>query len=362
MFLRALLRLSLMGLVFFASLSVLQAEPVRLKVGVFDLPPLAFKDETGQWTGLAVDLWEEVSARAGVDFTYVEMPLERAIGALARGEIDLAIGEIAVSAERERVIDFTQAFLENPAAVALPHGSRFPGGWDLWEELSQHGLFTVLLAMLGGLVVFSLLLWIFERRANEGHFGGHPLRGLGSAVWFSAVTMTTVGYGDKTPQTGVGRFLAFLWMFFGILLVSAFTGTVASSLTVSRLTHSIDHLGDLARFRNGVLEGSLAQGTLNQAGIVTVAFPTVESGLLALAEKQVSAFVGGDLTLRYLVGQSYQETMVVDTLPMARVRYAMAARPGLPQFSEINIALIAVTGEDQWQAMVSRWTGPAAEK
>ncbi len=56
---------------------------------------------------------------------------------------------------------------------------------------------------------------------------------LGSALWFAAVTMTTVGYGDKTPQTPLGRFLAFLWMFFGILLVSAFTGAFASSLTVS---------------------------------------------------------------------------------------------------------------------------------
>lgn len=362
MFSRAFFRLPLIVLVFLGSLSVVRAEPDRLKVGVFDLPPLAFKDETGRWVGLAVDLWEEVSARTGVDFDYVEMPLERAMGALARGEIDLAIGEIAVSAERERVIDFTQAFLENPAAVALPHGSRYPGGWDLWEELSQHGLFTVLLVMLGGLVVFSLLLWVFERRVNEGHFGGHPLRGLGSAVWFSAVTMTTVGYGDKTPQTGVGRFLAFLWMFFGILLVSAFTGTVASSLTVSRLNHSINHLGDLSRFRNGVMEGSLAQGALNQAGIPTVAFPTVESGLEALAKKRVTAFVGGDLTLRYLVGQTYPETLVVDSLPMARVRYAMAARPGLRQFSEINIALIAVTSEDQWQRTVSRWSGPPEQK
>ena len=359
---RVLLRLLFLFLVFSESLSVVRAETGRLKVGIFDLPPLAFKDEEGQWTGLAVELWEEVSARVGVEFDYVEMPLERAIGALAQGEIDLAIGEIAVSAERERVIDFTQAFLENSAAVALPRGSRHPGGWDLWEELSQHGLFTVLLVMLGGLLVFSLLLWVFERRENDAHFGGHPLRGLGSAVWFSAVTMTTVGYGDKTPRTGMGRFLAFLWMFFGILLVSAFTGTVASSLTVARLNHSINHLGDLARFRNGVLEGSLAQGTLNQAGIPTVSFPTVEDGLAALMEKRVTTFVGSDLTLRYLVRENAPETLMVDTLPMARVRYAMAARPGLPHFSEINIALIAVTGEDPWQEMVNRWTGPPAGK
>ncbi len=57
------------------------------------------------------------------------------------------------------------------------------------------------------------------------HFGGKPIHGFGSALWFAAVTMTTVGYGDKTPQTPLGRGLAFIWMFLGIVLVSAFTGS-----------------------------------------------------------------------------------------------------------------------------------------
>ena len=39
------------------------------------------------------------------------------------------------------------------------------------------------------------LIWILERRKNPEHFSPIPVKGLGSAFWWSAVTMTTVGYG-----------------------------------------------------------------------------------------------------------------------------------------------------------------------
>jgi len=338
------------------------AEEPKLKVGIFDFPPLAMKDEEGRWTGLAVELWEEVSAKAQVDYTYVETPLDQIIGKLSRGEIDLAVGAMGVSAERERVVDFTQPFLENMAAVAVIKNSHYPALKELFLELTQHGLLQVLLVMLGTLILFSFVLWFIERGANKGHFGGKPIHGLGSAVWFSAVTMTTVGYGDKTPQTVLGRFLAFLWMFFGILLVSAFTGTVASSLTISRLNQSVDRLGDLARFRNGVMAGTLAQNVMGEAGLSAQVFPDLESGLKALSQNQITAMVADDVSLRYLVGNTYPDTMEVDKFPTSRISFAIAARPNLPNFQDINIALIGVIGTPEWDRAVARWIGSTPSK
>jgi hypothetical protein len=44
--------------------------------------------------------------------------------------------------------------------------------------------------------------------------------GVDHALWWSAVTVTTVGYGDKAPVTRVGRLFAVIWMFCGIAMVS----------------------------------------------------------------------------------------------------------------------------------------------
>jgi len=61
----------------------------------------------------------------------------------------------------------------------------------------------------------------------------HPdssINTFGNAVWWSITTVTTVGYGDLSPVTGVGRVIAVLLMIGGISLVGVVTATLASWL------------------------------------------------------------------------------------------------------------------------------------
>jgi len=51
---------------------------------------------------------------------------------------------------------------------------------------------------------------------------------LGDALWWAAVTTTTVGYGDVSPVTGEGRLIAVVLMLVGIAVVGVFTATLAS--------------------------------------------------------------------------------------------------------------------------------------
>lgn len=48
------------------------------------------------------------------------------------------------------------------------------------------------------------------------------------AVWWSIVTITTVGYGDRFPVTSEGRFIGGLLMFAGVGLFATFSGFVAA--------------------------------------------------------------------------------------------------------------------------------------
>ncbi len=349
--------LILLAILALAGPAAAEESPAKLRVGVFERPPLAFKDDDGHWSGVAVELWETVSQRLDLPFVYVEVPLDQITLKLHHGELDLAIGEIGVSAERERLIDFTQPFLVTSGAVALSREHVLSHWREIADGLTHHGLLLVLAAMMATLFVFSLLLWALERRAHQSHFGGKPIHGFGSALWFAAVTMTTVGYGDKTPQTPMGRFLAFVWMFLGILLVSAFTGSVASSITVARLNSSIDHMSDLSRFRNGVLDGSLAENLLSSSGVPFQKFASVTAGLEALSNGGITAFSGDALTLKFLVRRDFPDTLRVSTFPNTHITFAMASRPDFPRLQEINIAVIDIVESQSWQAAVTQWVG-----
>ncbi|WP_035245935.1 potassium channel family protein [Desulfogranum mediterraneum] len=56
-----------------------------------------------------------------------------------------------------------------------------------------------------------------------------------SGLWWSIVTLTTVGYGDISPSTAEGRVLAVIIMFFGIGLLGILSASLASMLITMRI-------------------------------------------------------------------------------------------------------------------------------
>ncbi|WP_328316481.1 potassium channel family protein [Streptomyces sp. NBC_00388] len=86
--------------------------------------------------------------------------------------------------------------------------------------IAYAGLSAVLLAFAGSLAVYSC-----ERSAP-----GATIRTFGDAVWWAAATLSTVGYGDVTPVTPLGRVIAVAMMACGIALLGAVTGSFSSWL------------------------------------------------------------------------------------------------------------------------------------
>ena len=74
------------------------------------------------------------------------------------------------------------------------------------------------------LIVSSSLIYFAEHKVHPTGFKSIP----GSMYW-ALITLTTVGYGDITPITAVGQFIAMLSAVFGVVVVALITGIVASS-------------------------------------------------------------------------------------------------------------------------------------
>jgi voltage-gated potassium channel len=70
----------------------------------------------------------------------------------------------------------------------------------------------------------AVIVYLFERHAPDSN-----IHTLGESVWWSLVTVTTVGYGDYTPVTVDGRITACFIMAIGPLTLAVVTAQVASS-------------------------------------------------------------------------------------------------------------------------------------
>ncbi|MGO8859166.1 MAG: potassium channel family protein [Acidimicrobiales bacterium] len=70
----------------------------------------------------------------------------------------------------------------------------------------------------------AVIVYLYER-----HAPGSNIHTFGESVWWSVVTVTTVGYGDFYPVTTQGRITAGFIMAIGILTLAVITAQVASS-------------------------------------------------------------------------------------------------------------------------------------
>ena len=81
----------------------------------------------------------------------------------------------------------------------------------------------------------SVFLGAFAEYIVESSIQGTKINTFGDALWWSIVTVTTVGYGDIYPVTTAGRIIASIIMVIGIMILGLFISTLGNSLIESKL-------------------------------------------------------------------------------------------------------------------------------
>jgi ABC-type amino acid transport substrate-binding protein len=331
---------------------------VPLSVGIKEAPPFVIRHEDGRWSGISIDLWRTVADDLGLDYQLRSFELEELLDAVKSGEVDVGVGALTISEERERFADFTHSFYVTGLGIAVP--TKANSAW--MSALAP--FFTVEFAkLIAGLILvltlFGSLLWWFERKRNAEQFGGSALSGVGSGFWWAAVTMTTVGYGDKYPTSHGGRLVALVWMFASLVLVSLFIGAIASAMTVSGLGSSVQGPEDLPRVRVASVPDTHSSSWLEDKYIGFNPYPSLGEALEALRDGQADAVVYDVPILNYLARQNRKSDFIVLPRKFSFNRYGFALANGSPLRESINRALLATIESAEWADTVYRYTGDA---
>ncbi|MGF6228316.1 voltage-gated potassium channel [Inquilinus ginsengisoli] len=102
---------------------------------------------------------------------------------------------------------------------------RLTSAWRaVKEEIVVFGAAAVIV-----LYVCALVIYQFEHDAQPEAFAS-----VFDAMWWAAVTLTTVGYGDVYPVTAIGRIFTVLMLFVALGIIAIPTGLVASALGAIR--------------------------------------------------------------------------------------------------------------------------------
>lgn len=89
-----------------------------------------------------------------------------------------------------------------------------------YNFLKTNGFIYTIYITIGTVFTGTIAIYFIER--------GKTIDSFLDALWWSFVTTTTVGYGDISPSTGLGRMVAVILMLVGIGFIGMLTGTIAT--------------------------------------------------------------------------------------------------------------------------------------
>ncbi|MEZ5711811.1 MAG: transporter substrate-binding domain-containing protein [Sphingobium sp.] len=329
----------------------------EMVIATREAPPFVMRDDAGRWHGLAISLWDAVAKEQERPYRLVEADLPDMIEGVRDGRYDASVGALTITPMREEEIDFTHPYYTTGFGIAV---HKVPPTWlSLFRNFFSWSFLQAILLLAAILTCVGLLFWLAERKHNHEQFGGGRAKGIFSGFWFSAVTMTTVGYGDKAPVTPAGKLVALVWMFAAIIIISTFTGMIASSLTTDRISGAVASPTDLPSVVVGSIKGSSSDDWLSEEGVRFRHFDTVESGLAALRDEKIGAFVYDKPILQYMLHHEYGDALRLVPGSFGRQDYGIALPAQSPLREEMNLSLLKYIEGADWQRQLDSTLGVA---
>ncbi|MBT8394429.1 MAG: transporter substrate-binding domain-containing protein [Bacteroidia bacterium] len=333
------------------------AQSDTLTVGIYQNPPFVIKSGDNDYEGLSIELWENIAKSANLNFKYeLHSDFISILKKLEYQEIDLTINPMDVNDLRVDKFDMTQPFSISSIGVAIPYMNRSTFAVFVSNIFSLAFLEIILLLILI-IFVFGFFLWLVERKHNKFQFRPGFL-GLFDGLWWSAVTMTTVGYGDKAPKSNQGKAIAIIWMFTAVIIISSFTAGIASTLTISGLQTDIKSAEDIRLVENICAVGaSSGESYLKQENIpISQTYASPILALRAIAKKENDVILYDKTVLQYYINRlSLDEKVKLLPFTLKENYQSFMLPKNHPYFDPINVGLMREIQTEHWLGLQRKY-------
>nr|XP_005998054.1 PREDICTED: glutamate receptor ionotropic, kainate 5 [Latimeria chalumnae] len=218
------------------------------------------------------------------------------VGELINRKADLAVAAFTITAEREKVIDFSKPFMTLGISILYRvHMGRKPGYFSFLDPFSP----AVWLFMLLAYLAVSCILFLAARLSPYEWYNPHPcLRErhdvlenqytLGNSLWFPVGGFMQQG-SEIMPRALSTRCVSGVWWAFTLIIISSYTANLAAFLTVQRMEVPIESADDLADQTN------IEYGTIHGGSTMTFfqnsRYQTYQRMWNYMQSKQPSVFV-----------------------------------------------------------------------
>ncbi|KAG2316452.1 hypothetical protein Bca52824_019574 [Brassica carinata] len=157
---------------------------------------------------------------------------------LSKDKYDAAVGDITITANRSKYVDFTVPFTEMGLGIVAPKESSM---WVFFHPLTR----DLWITSAAFFVLTGFIVWLIERPDNKD-FQGSWSKQIGVIFWFG---FTTLVYAHREKlEHNLSRFVVTVWVFAVLILTTSYTATLTSMMTVQqiRFNSNKDYVGHLS--------------------------------------------------------------------------------------------------------------------
>ncbi len=290
-------------------------ENKKLKIGVHNFRPVVFqKDE--KWTGFEIELWEKIAQDLNVEYEYIEnKDFSDLLTKTSTGAHDIAMAGITRTIDRAKKLRMSFFTLDTGLGIATVPMQSFSIKDLLKGVFSKQTMIVLTILVLFALIT-AHVYWFIESGISVSE---KYTQGIFEAFWWSIVTFSTVGYGDISPVSFVGRVFGVFSILFGLAIFGLYIGQVSASLTLTKMKSKISSADDLANKKIGIKKGTTAKGAVEARHGDVVEFENLEEAYEAIKTQTIDAVVA-DLPI--LQDQMKEKGFILVGGTFARQAYA----------------------------------------
>lgn len=327
-----------------------------LVVGYTQAPPFIIENND-RLSGINIWLWERVAKDLNLEYKLVKMDFTDMLKALENEKIDASINPLTITSDRSKKMEFTHSFYASNSTIVVQKTTSLNRFLEFLKSFFSINFLRGMLFLIAIIFLFGLMIWLFEKHKNSTHFR-KGWKGLFDGMWWSVVTMTTVGYGDKCPVSRGGKIIALVWMFSGLLFISGLTASVASSLTVKHLSTVADDSNEYKNRPVGSIANSSSTYFLKDNFFNKIEeYQNVNEGLEDLSDNKIDAFLYDEPILKYKLKQNES----LDNLRLLPVKFDLQLYAfGLPHRQAelekiISQKILEITESHEWKIVLNEY-------
>ncbi|XP_057833443.1 glutamate receptor 3.6 isoform X2 [Cryptomeria japonica] len=334
------------------------------------------RNQSYEITGFCIDVFKAVLKRLDYALPYELIPYgsgnvtadyyDDLVYQVHLQKFDAVVGDITVNSNRSKYVDFTQPYTETGLVMVVAIADE--GSSEPWAFLRPFTpamwITTVAFFIFTGAVV-----WLLEHRRNR-QFRGTPRKQVLTFIWFSFSTLFTTQ--TEKIVSSLGRAVVIIWLFVVLVLVSSYTASLSSMLTVRQIVPKIESIDTLITqnlpigYRQGTFIANYLEHQLYVNKSLLRPYTSVQEYAIALEEGTNNGGAGAifdEETVAQNLFLSTRCNAFSKVGPTYRTGgYGFVFPKGSPLVSDISKAILNLSESTDMRQIRKRWFNSSESK